>query len=96
MYLSFFPAELFLTKKDDGAFVVTMKAEEVFRTKSPKKAVAKFNELRRALEAQFPVREFTAEEKTELRQKHITEAIAGQTTHQPRKKLKRGSTRTFG
>ncbi len=96
MYLSFLPAELFLTKKDDGAFVVSMKAEEVFRTKSLKKALAKFNELRRELDAQFPIHEFTAEEKTELRQKHINEAIAGQTTHRPRKKLKRGSTRTFG
>ena len=96
MYLSFVPAELYLRKTDDGAFVVTMKSQEVFRTTSSKKALTKFNELRRQLEAQFPTREFTAEEKAELLQKHIAETIVGQNTHRPRKKLKPGSTRTFG
>lgn len=96
MYLSFLPAELYLRKTEEGAFVVTMKAQEVFRTMSSKKAVAKFNELRRQLEAQFPTREFTAEEKAELLQKHIAENIVGQNTYRPRKKLKPGSTRTFG
>ena len=96
MYLSFLPAQLYLRKSDDGVFVVAIKAEAVFKTRSSKKALAKFNELRRHFEAQFPTPEFTAEEKAALLQKHIAETIVDQSTYRPRKKLKPGSTRTFG
>ena len=50
MKLSFLPGDLHLTKKQDGTYLVTMQGHEVLRTHVEKKALAKFNVLRRELE----------------------------------------------
>jgi hypothetical protein len=96
LFLSFLPAELFLKETEEGVFVVSMRDEELLRTGSSAKAVAKFNDVRRQLESKYPAGELTAQEKAELFQKHLSETILQQSTYRPRKKLKPGSTRTFG
>jgi hypothetical protein len=99
MNLSFIPANLQLTKDKDGWYLVTLQDEEILRTRIEKKAVAKFNALRRELEAQFPARELTTEEKTKLLLKYISDSKVGldhNSFREPEKKKKSGSTRTFG
>jgi hypothetical protein len=98
MKLSFLPGELHLNQERDGTYVVTMRGEEVLRTKVEKKALAKFNELRRELESQFPARELTQEEKTAALTKSIMDykLIQVRASTKPPKKDKIKGTRTFG
>jgi hypothetical protein len=97
MKLSFLPGDLHLHKESDGSFVVTVQGSEVLRTKQERKALTKFNDLRREMEAQFPPRELTPEEKRALLQKWIGDHLVSHNgdRHQ-KKKIKSGSTRTFG
>src|SRR5258708_36645863 len=64
MKLSFVPGDLHLAQERDGTYLVTMRGQEVLRTRVEKKALVKFNALRRELESQFPAHELTPEEKT--------------------------------
>lgn len=99
MRLSFLPGELHLTKQQDGTYLITVQGREVFNTKLEKRAIAKFNEIRREMEAQFPAREMTPEEKQKLLSKYISEIKVGidHNSFRPEeKKKKSGSTRTFG
>lgn len=97
MKLSFVPGELYLEKIQDGSYQLTMQGEEILRTTSEKKAIAQYNKLRREMEAQFPARELTPEEKSKLLQKFISDVKVG-IDHNSRREEKRGkprSTRTF-
>lgn len=97
MKLSFLPGDLHLNKEQDGAFVVTLQGEEVLHTAQERKALAKFNELRREMEAQFPPRELTPEEKRAILQKWISDTLVSHNgDRHSKKKIKSGSTRTFG
>ncbi len=99
MNLSFVPGELSLTKNQDGFYIITVQGAEIFSTRVEKKALAKFNELRKEMEIQFPAREMTIEEKTKLLRKFISDAKVGldHNSFRPQeKKKKSGSTRTFG
>ena len=71
MKLSFLPADLHLRTEQDGKFSVTLQGSEILRSFSSKKAVAKFNELKKELEAQFPTHELSPKEKAEIMQRSI-------------------------
>lgn len=99
MFLSFLPGDLHLKKSDGGSFVITIRGEEVFRTRLEKKAIKKFNDIRRDMETQYPARELTPEEKTKLLLKYVSDVKVGldHNSFRPEdKKKKSGSTRTFG
>jgi hypothetical protein len=97
MKLSFLPGALFLSRTDDGTFLVTVEGQEVLRTKSQRTAVAQFSKLRQEMEARFPARELTAEEKREILQRSIADSLVGHNSLGGRKKkTTAGSTRTFG
>ena len=70
--------------------------EEVLRTKSQRAAIAKFNELRREMEARFPARELSPEDKARVLREMVLDAQVGHATSAGRKKTSAGSTRTFG
>jgi hypothetical protein len=97
MNLSFLPADLHLTKTQDGFYVVTLQGQELHRSRSDKKALAKYNKVRRELEAQFPAHEMSPEKKAELLNKYIGESLVAHNSLRPlEKKKKISSTRTFG
>ena len=98
MKLSFLPGDLHLNQERDGTYLVIMRSHEVLRTKVEKKAIAKFNVLRRELESQFPARELTPEEKRSALERSIMDYKLLQvraSTKPPKKDRVRG-TRTFG
>ena len=98
MRLSFFPADLHLNKEQDGTYLVTMQGQELLRTRHEKKAIARFNGLRKELETQFPAHELTAEEKRATLQKYLLDYKAAEVraSTKPPKKEKISGTRTFG
>jgi hypothetical protein len=57
MNLSFLPGELYLSKNDDGLYVVRMASHHILCTKSQRAALSKFNSLRAELEKKFPMRQ---------------------------------------
>lgn len=81
----------------DSDYVVTLRGEEILRTRIEKKALAKYNELRRNMEAQFPARDISPEQKAQLLQKYIGNILVSHNgdRHQ-KKRIKSGLTRTFG
>lgn len=97
MNLSFLPGELQLTKTQNGEYLVTLQGEEILRTRAERKALSKFNELRRELESQFPSRELSSEEKSAALRRLIGDALVKHNGDRHHKKIiKKGSTRTFG
>jgi hypothetical protein len=96
MRLAFLPGGLFLSQEKDD-FVVTLDSKEVLRTRSQKRAVTRFNGLRKDMEHQFPNRDLSPEEKHALLQKEIADSLVDHNPVRPkRRKYSRGSTRTFG
>lgn len=98
MKLSFLPGDLHLKKEQDGTYLVIMQGQELLRTRTEKKALAKFNGLRQELESQFPARELTAEEKRASLEKYLMDykAVQVRASTKPPKKEKIRGTRTFG
>src|SRR5947209_2864100 len=97
MKLSFLPGDLYLNKEQDDSFVVTVQGEEVLRTRHEKKALAKYNDLRHRMESQFPPNEFTPEEKRAFLRRLIADTLVSHNgDRHSKKKIKSGSTRTFG
>ena len=97
MKLSFLPGALFLNRMEDGTYVVTVEGQEIVRTKSQRTAVAQFSKVRQEMEARFPARELTSEEKSEILQRLIGDSLVGHNSLGGRKKkTTAGSTRTFG
>ncbi len=97
MKLSFLPGDLHLNKDDGGSYIVTLQGEEVFRTPFEKKALAKFNNLRREMEAQFPAHELTSEEKRALLMKWVGDSKVGLSHNSLRPiKKKVPKSRTYG
>jgi len=97
MNLSFLPGELYLSKNENGLFVVTLAGRVILSTKSQRSALARFTALRAELESRFPAREPTADEKAELLQREIGESLLGHNSLGGRKKkTTAGGTRTFG
>lgn len=97
MRLSFLPGELYLNKDAGRFFVVTLKGEEILRTRSQRSAVIKFNEIRKELESRFPPHQLTPEEMAENRRRAIGDFLVQHNSLGGRKKkTTAGSTRTFG
>jgi len=98
MKLSFLPGDLHLTTERDGTYLVTMQGQELLRTPIEKKALGRFNELRKDLEMQFPARKLTAEEKRAALSKYLLDYKAAEVraSTKPPKKEKIKGTRTFG
>lgn len=95
MKLSFLPGALYLLEEQND-FVVSVNSKEVLRTRSQKRAIAKFNEVRKDMELQFPNRALSPEEKQQLLQSAIADSLVGHNAVRPRKKTTARSTRTFG
>lgn len=97
MKASFIPGDLHLSETGDGFHVVVVRGSEVLRARSQKVAAARFNELRREMEAKYPVAELTPEEKAEMSRKAMLDAMVGHNSLGGRKKkTTAGGTRTFG
>jgi hypothetical protein len=98
MQLNFIPGELKLEKQQDGDYVVTIKSEEVFRSKIEKKALAQYNKIRKDMEAQFPPHELTPEQKRKFLEKLIMDMKYTQVRNESKvpKKDRIAKTRTFG
>jgi hypothetical protein len=98
MKLSFLPGDLHLHKEQDGTYLVTMQGQELLRTRVEKKALAKFNKLRRDLESHFPARVLTAEERRAALERYVMDYKLAQVraSTKPPKKEKITGTRTFG
>jgi len=98
MKLSFLPGDLHLNEEPDGTYLVTMQGQELLRTEIEKKALARFNAVRRNLESQFPARELTSQERRAALEKYLLDYKAAEvraSTKPPKKEKIRG-TRTFG
>lgn len=76
--------------------MLTLGSSEIMRTRSEKKAIARFKELRSEMEAKYPARELTPEERAAMLQAAIAEAIVGSGAVRKRKKSTARGTRTFG
>lgn len=98
MKLSFLPGELYLTKERDGSYIVTVQGEEILSTRVEKKAITKFNAIRREMELRFPAHEMTPEQKRAALANLIGEFKFTQVraSMKPPKKEKIKGTRTFG
>ena len=92
--MSFIPGDLHLVQEGNGENVLTLGSSEIMRTRSEKKAIARFKELRSEMEAKYPARELTPEERAAMFQAAI--AIVGSGTVRKRKKSTARGTRTFG
>ena len=95
--MSFLPGQLELKTAEGGEYVVRLQNADVLRTQSARAALAKYNEIRTQMEALFPARNPTPEERAELWRRHTADSLVGHNSfkEQP-KKRRRGSTRTFG
>lgn len=97
MKLAFIPGELFLNRIEDGSYVVLLQGREIFRTRSQRSAITKFNEVRTEIERDFPAQELTPEGKAEILKQDIGDSLVGHNSLGGRKKKSTaGSTRTFG
>ena len=97
MKCSFLPGDLHLTTDADRSCVVSIAGEVIFRSRSQRAAVQKYNELRKEMETRFPARELTPEEKAEVMQREIGESLVCHNSLGGRKKkTTAGGTRTFG
>jgi hypothetical protein len=97
MKLSFLPGNLFLNSADDGSLTIFLNGQEIFRTRSRKSAVAKFNALREEMGRHFPPHELSPEQKAEAFREMIKDSLVQHNSLGGRKKkTTAGGTRTFG
>ena len=96
MKMSFLPGKLELIFKD-GVFLLSTEGCEVFRTRSQRTAIEKFNELRSEMEARFPPKGPSAEDaKVSLQRLMIDVKVDETLRRPPRKRSTARSSRTFG
>lgn len=97
MKLSFPPANLQLESGPSGSFHVTLDSKEIFRSRSQKSAIAKFNALRQELEQRFPAHEQTPAQRAEAFRAMLKDSLVQHNSIGGRKKkTSAGGTRTFG
>ena len=97
MKLSFLPGDLHLNQEKNGEYVVSMAGSEIHRGRSEKQAVSRFKQLRKEMEAKYPARELTQEERQEMLRQAVGDALVGHNSLGGRKKkTSAGGTRTFG
>jgi hypothetical protein len=97
MKLSFVPGNLFLDSAEDGSLRIVLEGQEIFRTRSQRAAVAKFNALRQEMERRFPPHELTMDERAQMFKAMMRDSLLQHNSLGGRKKKSTaGSTRTFG
>ena len=96
MRLEFRPGHLLLFEKSENLYVVQLRGDVVLETHAQKRAVVKFNAIRRELEAQFPAEKQTPEEQAENFKKLVGDSLVGTYSVRPPKKGTARGTRTFG
>jgi hypothetical protein len=97
MNLSFLPGELRLNKTAAGDYMIKIQGEEVFTTQNEKKAITKFNALRKEMEAKFPPYAITPEEKKAILQRMIMHQMMGEVKRDMASPAeKKNETKTFG
>ena len=96
MRLSFIPGDLYLADDSDGSFTVSFRGKVVLETKARKAAVARYNAIRKELEAEFPTPRLTPEQKEELRRKAALDSMLSHNSLRTELKKKPGKSRTFG
>jgi hypothetical protein len=97
MKMSFMPGKMFLESEADGTVRVTVNGEEVYRGRSERSAVAKFNSLRKEMEQKFPVVGQPEEDRLEALRRMTLDSLIGHNSLGGRKKkTTAGGTRTFG
>jgi hypothetical protein len=96
MKMSFLPGKLELISRD-SIFAVSVEGCEIFRTRSRRMAIEKFNEIRCDMEERFPPTGPTAEDAKVLLQRMMTDVAVDETLRRPPKKRSTArSSRTFG
>lgn len=97
MKLAFLPGSLFLEQTADGAYVVTIRGEEITRTASEKKAIQAFNKIRLELEQLFPPHPISPGEKMRMLMQYVSQSrTVSKFARVIKKKYIPGSTNTFG
>jgi hypothetical protein len=96
MKLSFIPGNLFLAEDDSGSYCVSFRNDIVLVTKSKKKAIEKYNEIRKELEAAYPSPELTQVQKEELRRQASLDSMLSHNSLRAEIKKKAAKSRTFG
>ncbi len=96
MKLCFLPGQLFLEKRDDGTYELRHEGTILGQFKSERQAVSAFNELRRKLESEFPVKEVTPEEKKRLLIEELGRSSVPHNSMRNFGPRKSTGTRTFG
>ena len=97
MRMSFMPADLHVSTDNTGEHVITLAGQEVLRTRSESKALARFKQLRTEMEKTYPARQLTDQEKAEALQNALADSLVGHNSlGGRRKKTTASGTRTFG
>jgi len=84
MRLSFLPGGLLLVKQG-SEYLITIGDEEVFKSCDEKKALKKFNDVRRRMEKDYPATELTKEQKQEALKRLIEDQVLRQVRNSTRK-----------
>ena len=81
----------------EGAYTVRVHSEIVLTTKSSREAQKRYDKIRKEMEARFPAPELTLEDKLAAGRAAQLDALVGHNSvREPKKTVRRGSTRTFG
>lgn len=97
MKLAFMPGKLFLEKRADGMFYLTLQDEEILVTDKEKKAVKTYNEIRKEMEEKYPPKELSVEEKRIKFFNWVYSRLdVSREAKKPGRKYQPGSTKTFG
>jgi hypothetical protein len=96
MQMAFLPAQLFLERLPDGTFQVRQGSEILGTFKSAKQASNLFLEVRRKLEADYPMPEPSPEQKRQAMIEELGRAAVSQASMRNAPPRKPTGTRTFG
>jgi len=93
--MSFLPADLHLTE-ENGVFTITMEGQEIFRSGMSKRAIRKFNDLKKEVQEKYPTHDLSPEEKAEILQRAIGDSLVGHNSLKTEPTKKPARSRTFG
>jgi hypothetical protein len=71
--------------KAGNDYIITIEAEEVFRTANEKRALTKFHAIRRSMEEEYPATELTKEQKQEALKRLIGDSVLREVRNSTRK-----------
>jgi len=86
-----------LARQQNGAYVIKIQGKEVFTTRDEKKAIAKFNALRKEMDSKFPPREIAPEQRKGILQRMIMHQVMAEVKRDMASPVKKkNKTKTFG